>query len=413
MNKFTDNSLKMNQFDTPNMSDPFINKNKIIPSCTGKLSGLSFAIKDNIDVANEITGYGSPGWINTHSKPVVNAICLEQLLNSGANFQGKTKSDELAYSLIGVNSFYGTPLNPKAPDRVPGGSSSGSASAVASELVDFAIGTDTGGSVRVPASNCGVWGYRPSYGAISVAGVLALAPSFDTVGIIAQTGENLEKVMQVLLAENDKGSNDFLSVCFIDDVFQMSDRQILDKITPGLNKISAFSKVQTIRLAEITDPHINCNWLFEQLGFLLSTEIWNTFGAWIKNEKPKLSPGVEYNLRSYAKSANRKDIQTSLSAKKAFQNKINNFLCEGKILCFPTTVDLAPRLDELTPDFLAGDYIPRAMGVNAISSLSRAPQITIPVAEANGVPIGLSFVAGYGQDMMLINFCNQLYSKCF
>ena len=83
------------------------------------------------------------------------------------------------------------------------------------------------------------------------------------------------------------------------------------------------------------------------------------------------------------------------------------------MLCFPTTVDLAPRLDEITPGFLAGDYIPRAMGINAISSLSCTPQITIPVAEANGVPIGLSFIAGYGQDMMLISFCNQLYTQCF
>ena len=403
----------MNQFDKTTIYDPFINKNKIKPYSLGELNGLSFALKDNIDVANEITGYGSPGWINTHSKPVVNAICLEQLLNAGGNYQGKTKSDELAYSLIGLNSFYGTPLNPKAPDRVPGGSSSGSASAVANELVDFAIGTDTGGSIRVPASNCGVWGYRPSYGAISVSGVLALAPSFDTVGILAQKGEIVEKVMRVLLAEKSNGSNVSSSVCFVDDVFQMTDRKIFDKITPTLNKISESYKVQTIKLSEITDSHVNCNWLFEQLGFLMSTEIWNTFGAWIKNEKPKLGSEVEYNLHSYAESANRKDIQSSLYAKKAFQNKINKFLCEGKILCFPTTLDLAPRLDEITPGFLAGDYIPRAMGVNAISSLSCAPQITIPVAEANCVPIGLSFIAGYGQDMMLISFCNQLYTQCF
>ncbi len=401
----------MTPFDTANISDPFIKKNKITPSCHGQLNELSFAIKDNIDVANEITGYGSPGWINTHPKPVVNAICLEQLLNAGGTCHGKTKSDELAYSLIGVNSFYGTPLNPKAPDRVPGGSSSGSASAVAGELVDFAIGTDTGGSIRIPAGNCGVWGYRPSHGAISVSGVLALAPSFDTVGIIAQTGKILKKVMGVLLAENDSESNTDSSVCFVEDIFQMSDRQILDKITPSLNKISRFHKVQTLKLAEMTDPHVNCNWLFEQLGFLLSTEIWNTFGAWIKNETPKLSPGVEYNLHNYAESANRKDIQSSLYSKKSFQNKMNNFLCEGRILCFPTTVDLAPRLDDITPDFLAGDYIPRAMGVNAISSLSCAPQITIPVAKVSGVPVGLSFIAGFGQDMRLIRFCNQLNNQ--
>lgn len=400
----------MKQFE-PNISDPFINKNQIKPSCIGPLTELSFATKDNIDVANEITGYGSPGWISTHLKPIVNAICLEQLLNSGGTCQGKTKSDELAYSLIGVNSFYGTPLNPKAPDRVPGGSSSGAASAVASELVTFAIGTDTGGSIRVPASNCGVWGYRPSYGAISVSGVLALAPSFDTVGIIAQTGKILEKVMGVLLAETHNGNNDASSVCFVDDVFQISDRKILDTITPILNKISKFHKVQSLKIAEITDPHVNCNWLFEQLGFLLSTEIWNTFGAWIKNETPELSSGVKYNLHDYAKAANRKNIQSSLYLKKAFQNKINNFLCQGRILCFPTTVDLAPKLDEITPDFFAGNYIPRAMGVNAISSLSCAPQITIPVAKVNGVPIGLSFIAGFGQDMRLIRFCNQLNNQ--
>lgn len=401
----------MNQFNTISIPNPFINKNKIEPHSLGELNGLSFAIKDNIDVENETTGYGSPGWANTHSKPVANAICLEQLLNSGGNCQGKTVSYELAYSLIGVNSFYGTPLNPNAPDRVPGGSSSGSASAVASKLVDFAIGTDTGGSIRVPANNCGVWGYRPSHGVISVSGVLTLAPSFDTVGVLAQTGEILEKVMRVLLAENSDESNNVSSVCLVDDIFQISDKQILDKITPNLNKLSDSYKVQRLKLADITTPDVNCNWLFEQLGFLLSTEIWNTFGSWMKNDKPKLSAGVEFNLNGYAKSANRKDIQSSLYAKKAFQNKIINFLCNGNILCFPTTVDLAPRLDDITPDFLAGDYIPRAMGVNAISSLSCTPQITIPIAEINGVPIGLSFIAGYGRDMMLINFCNQLYKQ--
>lgn len=402
----------MNQSDRTDISDPFINKKKIAPYSSGELTGLFFAVKDNIDVANEITGYGSPGWINTHAKPVVNAICLEQLLNAGGHCHGKTKSDELAYSLIGVNSFYGTPLNPKAPDRVPGGSSSGSASAVAAGSVDFAIGTDTGGSVRVPAGNCGVWGYRPSHGAVSASGVLALAPSFDTVGVLAKTAETLEKVMRVLLAETSDEDSAFSSICFVDDVFQMSDRQILANLAPSLNKISEAYSVQTLKLADFTDPHVNCNWLFEQLGFLLSTEIWNTFGSWIKNDKPKLSSGVESNLHAYAESANRKDLQASLYAKKTFQNKINNFLHGGKLLCFPTTVDLAPRLDEITPEFLAGNYVPRAMGVNAISCLSCTPQITMPVAEANGVPVGLSFVAGYGQDMRLINLCKQLYTRC-
>ena len=132
----------------------------------------------------------------------------------------------------------------------------------------------------------------------------------------------------------------------------------------------------------------------------------------MKNKKPKVSFEVEFGLSNYAESANRNNIQKSFSAKKIFQKNINQFLYDGNVLCFPTTVDLTPRLDAITPDFLAGDYVPRAMSVNAISCLSCTPQITIPIAEANGVPVGLSFIAGYGQDMMLIDFCNKIYNQC-
>ena len=401
----------MNSFDD-NFTDPFVATQTVQAYSEGILSDLSFAIKDNIDIKNQATGYGSPGWVETHDKPVANAICLEQLLCEGGVLKGKTKSDELAYSLMGVNSFYGTPVNPKAPDRIPGGSSSGSASAVASGLVDFAVGTDTGGSIRVPASNCGIWGYRPSHGVISVAGVLPLAPSFDTVGILSQSGQILEKVMHVLLAEDCSKNSADPSVCFVADVFQISDEAILQAIRATQNRITCYCKNQTLKLSEITALGVNFSELFMQLGFLLSTEIWNTFGSWVKSKRPTLSSGVEFGLSNYAESASRNDIQKSLTAKKIFQNNLSKFLCSGNVLCFPTTVDLAPRLEEITPEFLAGDYVPRAMCVNAISSLSCAPQITIPIAEANGVPVGLSFIAGYGQDMMLIDFCNKIANQC-
>src|SRR6478609_9918870 len=167
---------------------------------SGPLDGLRFAVKDTIDIAGFKTGCGNPTWRDSHPAAVVNAVCVEQLLHAGARCIGKTISDELAFSLLGENHFYGTPLNAHAPDRVPGGSSSGSASAVACGLVDFALGTDTGGSIRVPASNCGIWGYRPSHDFVSVAGVNPLAPSFDTVGIFAKSADVLAKVALVLLA---------------------------------------------------------------------------------------------------------------------------------------------------------------------------------------------------------------------
>src|SRR5215471_4781990 len=185
---------------TIEQSGAFVENFELPPTGDGPLSGLRFAVKDLIDIAGRKTGCGNPSWRDSHPPPRSHAVCVDQLLNAGGRFVGKTVSDEVAFSLIGESHFYGTPLNPKAPDRVPGGSSSGSVSAVACGLADFAIGTDTGGSVRVPASNCGVWGLRPSHDFISIAGVMPFAPTFDTVGIHARAAEILNKAAGVLLA---------------------------------------------------------------------------------------------------------------------------------------------------------------------------------------------------------------------
>jgi amidase len=172
-------------------TNAFVATFEMPPTGSGLLDGLCFAVKDLIDVAGRKTGCGNPAWHDSHPPAVVHAVCVEQLLLAGARCVGKTVSDELAFSLLGQNHFYGTPLNPQAPDRVPGGSSSGSASAVACGLIDFALGTDTGGSTRVPASNCGIFGFRPSHGFISMAGVNPLAPTFDTVGVFSRSAEVL------------------------------------------------------------------------------------------------------------------------------------------------------------------------------------------------------------------------------
>src|SRR6476620_10438368 len=181
-------------------SGAFIEQFTLPPTKDGPLSGLTFAVKDLIDVAGHHTGCGNPAWRDMHPPASVSAVCVEQLLAAGARCEGKTITDELAFSLLGENHFYGTPLNPAAPDRVTGGSSNGSASAVACEIVDFALGTDTGGSVRIPASNCGIWGWRPSHGLISVAGVMPFSPTLDTVGVFTRSAELLQRVATVLLA---------------------------------------------------------------------------------------------------------------------------------------------------------------------------------------------------------------------
>lgn len=158
-------------------SGAFVKTFTLEPYKKGALSDLTFAVKDNIDIANYKTSYGSPAWKEKHDAPTYNALCVDQLLESGATCLGKTVSDEFTYSLDGENYFFGTPINPIAPNRIPGGSSSGSASAVACGLVDFAIGTDSAGSIRVPASLCGVYGMRPTMHRISEAGVLPFVPN--------------------------------------------------------------------------------------------------------------------------------------------------------------------------------------------------------------------------------------------
>ncbi len=390
------------------LTDPFIGKKKIAPYSAGPLSGLTFAVKDNIDLAGDITGYGSPAWAAAHSKAAANAVCVEQLLASGAECVGKTKSDELAYSLLGVNPFYGTPLNPAAPDRVPGGSSSGSASAVASGLADFALGTDTGGSIRVPAANCGVWGYRPSHGAISLSGVLNLAPSHDTVGVLARDGGVLLKAADALLCGGDSSDYPVKSICVVEDLFKMCSGGIKDALSPAIGKLGRVCAVRSVTLSEISGCNADCSVLFGELGYLLSLEVWNTFGAWIEHDAPPLSDGVRHNLANYAAALDRKEAQRHIAFAAGFRRNLNSFLADGEMLCFPTVVDPAPRLDELSPEFYAGDYVPRAMGVNAVSCLSGAPQISVPAAKAGGVPVGLSFLAARGRDMSLARFCAAL-----
>ena len=142
----------------------------------GLLDGLTFALKDLIDVAGCRTGAGNPDWLARQSPAERSATVVEKTLAAGATLVGKTITDELAFSLEGRNVHYGSPINPACPDRMCGGSSSGSGVAVAAGLVDFAIGTDTGGSVRVPASFLGVFGFRPSHGAVSLDGVVPFAP---------------------------------------------------------------------------------------------------------------------------------------------------------------------------------------------------------------------------------------------
>ena len=166
---------------------------------TGPLQGMSVAVKDLFALEGFATGAGSEEWLAEARPETTTAAAPAALLAAGAVVAGIARTDEFAYSLAGTNTHYGTPPNPKAPDRISGGSSSGSASAVSLGQATIGLGTDTGGSIRVPAAYQGLYGIRTTHGAVSVRGLLPLAPSFDTVGWMTRDAGTLAAVGSVLL----------------------------------------------------------------------------------------------------------------------------------------------------------------------------------------------------------------------
>src|SRR5215216_4472862 len=272
-------------------SNAFVTTFDLSPTGSGPLDGLRFAVKDTIDVAGFKTGCGNPTWRQSHPAAVVHAVCVEQLLRGGACCVGKTICDELAFSLLGENHFYGTPLNAQAPDRVPGGSSSGSASAVACGLVDFALGTDTGGSTRVPASDCGIWGFRPSHDFISVAGVNPLAPSFDTVGVLAQSADLLAKVGLTLVADARVSPSKPGTIHLIRDAFALADADVQEAVSKPIRKLREMfgNAVRQSSLQELVADDAGHSFMTWAQTFCVIqwAEVQSCLGAWIDNTKPE------------------------------------------------------------------------------------------------------------------------------
>ena len=391
-------------------SGAFVQMLKIEPTESGPLDGLCFVVKDLIDVQGYVTGCGNPDWAKSHSPAVVNAVCLDRLLAAGATCIGKAVCDELAFSLDGENFFYGTPLNPRAPDRVPGGSSSGSASAVACGLADFALGTDTGGSVRVPAGNCGIYGMRPSHGFISVAGVMPFAPTFDTVGILAYTIDGLTKVAESLLSFPVPTQASVGTIYVFQEVMTLCDAEVQQAFSGPLQSIQEFlgCKVQGTSIREIdreaSDAALT-TW-FDTFCTLQWAEIWSSLGSWVEERRPAFGPRTQNNFE-LTRNLDRRKIEPASRRREDYQRRLNAFLGPDNILCLPTTPTPAPEKGTLenkarSPNSLSS-YYPRTLSLTSIAGIGRLPQVTLPLGNVRGVPVGLSLVAAYGRDAFLLS----------
>ena len=277
----------------------------------GPLAGLTFAAKDLFDVAGHTTGSGNPTWLATHPPATATAPAVKALLNAGARLVGKTITDELAFSINGENAHYGTPLNTKAPQRIPGGSSSGSASAVAGGAVPLALGTDTGGSVRVPAAFCGIYGFRPTHGRIPLDGVTPLAPSFDAVGWFTRDADLLERVGRVLLGLQGDEEVRPRSLLLVEDAFAMTEPSVRAALGPAIDAVTA--TLGSPRDVTLSADGLGEGWL-NAFRTLQMHEIWRTHGAWITAHKPHFGPGVAERFEASSKVTDRRRPRPTISA---------------------------------------------------------------------------------------------------
>ncbi|QQM31622.1 amidase [Martelella lutilitoris] len=353
------------------------------------LSGLTVAVKDNFDIEGTVTGGGNPEWAEDQAPAASNAAAVQTLLDNGAALAGKVHMDELAYSLMGMNARFGTPENPAAPSRVPGGSSSGSASAVASGLADIGLGSDTGGSVRLPASFCGLFGWRPTHGLVPSDGLLPLAESYDVPGFLTRDLETLETLGEIFAGEQEVDAD--VRLVYPTDVWRLCEDEAAAVLKAALprgdrNDSALLAGGDLKALLPVFRTH---------QGY----EIWQHFGAWIEKREPDFGPGIRERFAMAAKITS-EEFEEARAKREAFRAHLARVLQPGTIMVYPTSPGPAPLLT--AGNDIVETFRNRALAMLAIAGHGGLPQLSIPIAASQGSPLGLSLVAAPGSDLLLI-----------
>ena len=387
------------------MSDPlnaFVpESNVFVPGASsGPLAGLTFAAKDIFDVAGHVTGGGNPDWARTHAPADRTAPVVQALLDAGATLIGKTITDELTLGLLGINAHYGTPVNASAPGCVPGGSSSGSASAVAGGLVDFALGSDTGGSVRVPSSFCGLYGIRPTHGRLALDGVIEQAPSFDTIGWFARDGATLARAGATLLGAS--GSADACSQLVVaEDAFALADDAVVAALAPALDSVKAHVEThESLRLC----PTELRDWQ-QPILTTQQFEASRSFADWIDRTNPRFSYDVAQRFVAAA-SVTKDDVDAVQGMRQAHRERMTEILTPGTVVALPSTP--FPALPVGLAQSEMWDARPRITALTCIAGSVGLPQVSLPLAAVDGKPVGLSLIGPSGSDETLLALAEQV-----
>ena len=370
-------------------------------AATGPLSGLYFGVKDLFDIAGYPTGGGNPLLLALSGIKTQTAPTVQKLLDAGAALAGKTVTDELAFSMNGNNAHFGAPINGSAPARITGGSSSGSASAVSSRLCDFALGTDTGGSVRAPASHCGLYGIRPTHGRVSLESALALCHSLDTCGWLARDAHTFARVADVLLAPDTTPLPARPRLLMPSDVWSLVDSAVRPAWDGALQQIT-----QLLGSAQdcnaVLDSFDAMYWSFR---YIQGREAWMTDGAFISRYAPVLGPGVKERF-DWSSKVSDAQVQEAEQFRARFRQHLADLLGSDGLLVMPTMPDIAPlrSADEVSLEA----YRNQAVQMLCLAGLAGFPQISLPLASRDGAPLGISLLGPAGTDRSLIAIAQQL-----
>lgn len=399
------------------------------PAAKQTLAGLTFAINDIFELEDYVTGFGNPDWARTHEAAEKTAVTVTALLKNGAVCVGKTVTGELGFGVSGENIHYGTPINPEMPAHVPGGSSSGSAVAVAAGLVDFALGTDTIGCIRIPAAFCGLLSYRPSHGAVSTIGILPNSQSLDTVGWLARDPSILLRVGHTLLKLNTVEPRRARRLIFADDLFQLSKvpkQKAEVVINKAIENLSGYQPQQHINFGQHISLNVpslkgfldqstnmqngisNLKALSSAMVSLQRHEFKTNHEDWVKSVEPKLALDVSDNLLTAINTTHEK-IKALYDIRKELRACMQILLKDDGILVIPTVADPPSKLNSKKRDTVESHN--RALILSSIASMSGCCQVTIPLGKNDGCPISVSFITFHGGDKFLLDTVLDMYSS--
>jgi amidase len=368
-------------------------------AANGPLSGRRFAAKDVLDVEGHRCCAGNPDWLASHEPAGATAAAVRRVLDAGATLTAKALCDELTYSITGRNDHYGVPVNPRAPGRLPGGSSSGSAAAVAGGLVDLALGTDTTGSIRTPAALCGIWGLRPTHGSVPAAGAVPLAPSFDTVGARTADPLLLRAVYEVLL-DGPRSAPAWARVLLPEDAWAIVDpavRTVLEPLAGSLGR-----ELPSVRVVVAED---GLDRWAEAVRIAQAHEIWEVHGEWVQRVRPRFGPGVEQRMQA-ARRIGAGEARRARDSRDSYGRLVRDVVGDDGVLVLPTCPTVPPpgdaSEDELT------DWRSRVMRLTSLANVSGLPQLALPGGELDGLPVSLSLIGPAGSELALIDLACRL-----